>query len=109
MANFVLVNVGDGDRVFKDMLKQGVIVRAMRGYAEAVLEDHAPQLDDQGRELLLRVLRNSARMDRLIQDLLTYTRISRREICLERVSLDDIARQATPNPLHPHHGAHPHG
>ena len=32
VANFVLVNVGDGDRVFKDMLKQGVIVRAMRGY-----------------------------------------------------------------------------
>lgn len=32
VANFVLVNVLDGDRVFKDMLKQGVIVRAMRGY-----------------------------------------------------------------------------
>jgi len=32
VANFILVNVGDGDRVFKDMLKQGVIVRAMRGY-----------------------------------------------------------------------------
>lgn len=31
-ANFVLVNVGDGDRVFAEMLKQGVIVRAMRGY-----------------------------------------------------------------------------
>lgn len=31
-ANFVLVKVGDGDRVFAEMLKQGVIVRAMRGY-----------------------------------------------------------------------------
>ena len=31
-ANFVLVNVGDGDAVFKAMLKQGVIIRAMRGY-----------------------------------------------------------------------------
>ena len=31
-ANFVLVNVGDGDRVFAELLKQGVIVRAMRGY-----------------------------------------------------------------------------
>ena len=27
----------------------------------------------------------------------------------ERVSLDDIARQAQPNPLHPQHGAHHHG
>jgi len=28
---------------------------------------------------------------------------------LERVSLDDIALQAQPNPLHPPHGAHHHG
>ena len=32
VANFVLVEVGDGDRVFAEMLKRGVIVRAMRGY-----------------------------------------------------------------------------
>jgi histidinol-phosphate aminotransferase len=32
VANFVLVQVGDGDAVFRDMLQQGVIVRAMRGY-----------------------------------------------------------------------------
>jgi histidinol-phosphate aminotransferase len=31
-ANFILVKVGDGDHVFKSMLRQGVIVRAMRGY-----------------------------------------------------------------------------
>ncbi len=32
VANFILTEVGDGDLVFKEMLKQGVIVRAMRGY-----------------------------------------------------------------------------
>ena len=32
VANFILVEVGDGDRVFAEMLKQGVIIRAMRGY-----------------------------------------------------------------------------
>lgn len=31
-ANFVLVNVGDGDHVFAELLKKGIIVRAMRGY-----------------------------------------------------------------------------
>lgn len=31
-ANFVLVKVGNGDQVFSDMLKKGIIVRAMRGY-----------------------------------------------------------------------------
>lgn len=32
VANFILVKVGDGDAVFKNMLEKGVIVRAMRGY-----------------------------------------------------------------------------
>ncbi|HUK82236.1 MAG TPA: histidinol-phosphate transaminase [Verrucomicrobiae bacterium] len=31
-ANFVLVNVGDGDRVFRGLQQRGVIVRPMRGY-----------------------------------------------------------------------------
>lgn len=32
VANFVLVRVGDGDTVFKELLKQGIIIRAMRSY-----------------------------------------------------------------------------
>jgi histidinol-phosphate aminotransferase len=32
VANFILVEVGDGNRVFAEMLKQGVIVRAMSSY-----------------------------------------------------------------------------
>ena len=31
-ANFVLVNVGDGDEVFRGLQRRGVIVRPMRGY-----------------------------------------------------------------------------
>lgn len=31
-ANFLLIKVGGGDRVFQEMLKQGVIVRAMSSY-----------------------------------------------------------------------------
>jgi histidinol-phosphate aminotransferase len=31
-ANFVLVKVGDGDKVFLALLRKGIIVRAMRSY-----------------------------------------------------------------------------
>ncbi|HTS18758.1 MAG TPA: histidinol-phosphate transaminase [Verrucomicrobiae bacterium] len=31
-ANFVLVNVGDGDKIFQGLQRRGVIVRPMRGY-----------------------------------------------------------------------------
>ena len=68
-------------------------VRAMRGYAEAVLQDYGDRLDEDGRELLARIQRNGLRMDRLIQDLLTYSRISRREIRLEPVSLERLVAE----------------
>jgi PAS domain S-box-containing protein len=68
-------------------------VRAMRGFAEIILQDHGTQLDERGRDLLARISRNSGRMDRLIQDLLTYSRVSRREIQLEPVSLDKLVRE----------------
>lgn len=32
VANFILVEVGEGDKLFAEMLKQGVIIRAMSGY-----------------------------------------------------------------------------
>jgi histidinol-phosphate aminotransferase len=32
VANFILVKVGEGDRVFREMLKHGVIIRAMSSY-----------------------------------------------------------------------------
>jgi histidinol-phosphate aminotransferase len=31
-ANFVLVRVGDGDKIFEALLRRGLIVRAMRSY-----------------------------------------------------------------------------
>jgi histidinol-phosphate aminotransferase len=31
-ANFILIKTGEGDRVFREMLKQGVIIRAMSSY-----------------------------------------------------------------------------
>lgn len=34
VANFVMVEVGDGDLVFGEMLKRGVIVRALRSYKQ---------------------------------------------------------------------------
>ncbi|HZJ38259.1 MAG TPA: histidinol-phosphate transaminase [Chthoniobacterales bacterium] len=32
-ANFVLVNVGNGEKIFKKLLERGIIVRALKGYS----------------------------------------------------------------------------
>jgi PAS domain S-box-containing protein len=67
-------------------------VRAMQGYAQATLEDYGHVLDDRGREYLNHIVRSGERMDRLVRDLLTYSRIARSELKLEPVSLDTLVR-----------------
>lgn len=65
-------------------------VRAMQGYAQAMLEDYGERLDARGRDFLDRIIRGGERMDRLIQDVLTYSRLARSEVHLERISLQRL-------------------
>lgn len=65
-------------------------LRAMYGYADALIEDYGPKLDDTAREYLRRIQRASRRMDALTTDLLTYSRVARAEVKLEPVHLEPI-------------------
>jgi len=67
-------------------------VRAMQGYAHAVLEDYGDRLDETVRDYLGRIMQSGSRMDRLIQDVLTYSRVSRTEMKLQPVDLDQLVR-----------------
>jgi PAS domain S-box-containing protein len=67
-------------------------VRAMQGYAQATLEDYGHLLDEQGREYLGHIVRSGERMDRLVRELLVYSRIARAELDLQPVSLDSLVR-----------------
>lgn len=68
-------------------------IRAMRGYAQMLIDDFGPRLDPTARELIGRIHRNGTRMERMIQDLLTYTRVARREMSADLVSLDRLVRE----------------
>jgi PAS domain S-box-containing protein len=65
-------------------------LRAMQGFSEAVLEDYGDKLDEQGRTYLERIRNAGVRLDKLIQDLLSYTRISREDTPLEPFDLETI-------------------
>lgn len=67
-------------------------VRAMQCYAEVLLEDYGGQLDETAKKYLERIINAGLRMDRLIQDTLTYSRLSRREMELKPIALDKLAR-----------------
>lgn len=64
-------------------------IRTMQGFSDILLEDYSAQLDEDAKRYLERIHKGSQRMDRLIQDLLKYSRLSREEIVLENVSLLD--------------------
>ncbi len=60
------------------------------GYAQVLMEDYADTLTPGAQELLNRISKTALRMDRLTQDLLAYTRVSRAELVLQPVDLDMV-------------------
>ena len=78
-------------------------LRAMQGFAQAVLEDYGAKLDEQGKNYLARIKNAAERLDRLIQDLLFYTRISRQNVPLTSLDLDKLLPEIVQNypNLHP--------
>ena len=67
-------------------------LRAMSGFAQMLLEDHARQLDGEGRECLDEIVQNAAKMGGLIDALLSLARVSRVEPRSEPVDLAALAR-----------------
>ncbi len=55
-------------------------LRAMHRSAEVLLLEQASRLPSEGADFLRRICENAERMDRLIQDLLAYSRVTRAEI-----------------------------
>lgn len=66
-------------------------LRSIDGFSKALLEDCAERLDDTGRGHLATIRRATARMGRLIDDLLGLSRIARRAMAVEEVDLGAIA------------------
>ncbi|MDB6031278.1 MAG: putative histidine kinase, classic [Verrucomicrobiales bacterium] len=67
-------------------------LRAMNGFAKLLESDYGPQLDDTARNYLHRISSSSDRMDRLIQDVLNYSKIVSGELTLEKVPLQALLR-----------------
>ena len=67
-------------------------LRAMRQYAQILL-DEQKGLDEEGKGYLERISRAAARLDRLIQDVLIYSRAARSEISLAHVDTDKLVQE----------------
>lgn len=67
-------------------------LRRMEGFSNALLEDYAGKLDDQGRQYLRYVQEASDLMARLIDDLLDLSRVTRTDMSYETVDLSELAQ-----------------
>jgi light-regulated signal transduction histidine kinase (bacteriophytochrome) len=68
-------------------------LRAIDGFAKALLEDYGQSLDDQAGHYLGRVRDATRRMGELIDDLLELSRIARAPLSRQRVDISALARR----------------
>lgn len=68
-------------------------LRAMQGYANALLDGHGAAFEPEPRQLLERIQKAANRLDRLIQDVLTYSQATRCESELIQINLGEIVTE----------------
>jgi signal transduction histidine kinase len=70
-------------------------LRAIRAWSQVLLEDYRGKtLDTDAEETIKRIVESGRRMDVLIQSLLDYAKISRAEISIEPLDLDEVVQEA---------------
>jgi PAS domain S-box-containing protein len=79
-------------------------LRVIDGYAQLLVEDYADKLDDAGKQIIANIRKSADQMRKLIDDLLTFSRLGTQEIKKEYVAMGALAKdvfdelkKATPN------------
>ena len=68
-------------------------LRTIRGFSEVLMEQYKPQLDARGQDYLRRTADAGLQMDKLIEDLLKLSRLSRSDIQRAEIDLSAITQQ----------------
>lgn len=69
-------------------------LRAIDGFSSILQDEYGPRLDDEGRRLIGVIKANTAKMGALIEDLLAYARITRKDMQPVRVNMNSLAAEA---------------
>jgi signal transduction histidine kinase len=69
-------------------------LRAQHSFAQVLIEDYGGVLDEDGRNYAQRIKSAAERLENLVDDLLAYSRVSRSEMKIERISLHKVITAA---------------
>lgn len=67
-------------------------LRALNGYSKIIEEDYAPQLDDEAKRMLNGIAYNAQKMSSLIDDLLEFSRLGRKEVKKSLVTTTEMVK-----------------
>jgi signal transduction histidine kinase len=67
-------------------------IRAINGYTKILQEDYSDKLDSGGLDILNSILRNSTKMGNLIDDLLAFSKLGRKEVTLCYIDMNELVR-----------------
>lgn len=68
-------------------------LRHIAGYSNVLVQDYGPQLDEEGIRYLGKIGDGAQEMGRLVDDLLSLSKIGRQQLALQKTPLDSILRQ----------------
>ncbi|HUR56337.1 MAG TPA: hybrid sensor histidine kinase/response regulator [Opitutaceae bacterium] len=70
-------------------------LRAMRGFADILISDYAGHLNDEAQGYLRRISTAAERMDELVRDILSYTKVARGDFPLVAVDVGKLIQDVT--------------
>ncbi|HTJ51556.1 MAG TPA: PAS domain S-box protein [Cyclobacteriaceae bacterium] len=65
-------------------------LRAIHGYTKILSENYHNQLDDEARQMMDSVLRNAAKMGRLIDDLLAFSKLGKKDLQVTPINMTQL-------------------
>ena len=68
-------------------------LRSVHGYMNIFSEEYAGKLDDEGRRLIGIIIRNGQIMGKLIDDLLAFSQLGRRDLTCSNVSMEAMVKE----------------
>jgi len=66
-------------------------LRGIDGYSRLLQEDHASSLNEEGQAFLANIRKGAQQMNQLIEDLLAYSRLERRDLQTVRIEAEKVA------------------
>jgi len=74
-------------------------LRAIDGFSRILVEDHGEAMGKEGQRLLEVIRKNTLQMGQLIDDLLSFARLGRKEIAVSAVDMKDLVIELAPTVL----------